>query len=157
MTLIALMVAAVLTQNGAGAPARPRADVTAVAPSGPVAPGESVLLTLCVHLPVGIHVQSDKPRDLSLIATTLALTPPPGVTIDRVEFPAPHEFVQAGQKTALLVFASDFAVQVHLTVSGQASIGELKIPAVLRYQACSDRVCFVPARATAEWAVTVHR
>ena len=135
---------------------RPRADVTAVPLPGDVTPGSSAKLTLRVHLPGGIHVQSDKPRDPSLIATALALTLPGGVTVDRIVFPPAAEFAQVGQAKPLLVFGGDFPVDVYLVVSADAAAGEAKIPAVLRYQACNDRVCFPPARATAEWALTIR-
>jgi hypothetical protein len=141
--------------QAAPAPQRPRADVIAVRPSLPAAAGSTVTLTLKVHLPDGIHVQGDRPRDPSLIATTLGLTLPAGVTIDRLVFPAATELVQAGQSKPLLVFGNDFAIDAHLAVSAAAAPGELKIPAVLRYQACNDRLCFAPARATAEWTLTI--
>lgn len=158
MTLTPVIVAVVLAQTAPRpAPPRPRAEVTPVAAPAPMAPGSSAVLTVNVHLPAGIHVQGDKPRDRSLIATTLTLTPPPGVVVDRVVFPPAQEFVQAGQKTALLVFASDFGVRVHLSVAPEAPAGDLTMPVTLRYQACDDRVCFAPARATAEWKLAIAR
>ena len=151
----AALVATLLLGQGAAASSRPRAEVTALRPSASIAPGSSAVLTLKVHLPDGIHVQGDKPRDPSLIATTLVVTPPSGVSLDRVVFPAAQDFVQAGQQTALLVFASDFSVQAYIRVSPDQSPGALKIPVTLRYQACNDRVCFAPTRATAEWTIVV--
>ena len=137
-------------------PQRPRADVTAVPLPADVTPGSSAKLTLRVHLPGGIHVQSDKPRDPSLIATALALTLPAGVTLDRIVFPQATEFAQVGQARPLLVFGGDFSVDAYLAVSSEAAAGEAIIPAALRYQACNDRVCFPPARATAEWTLTIR-
>ena len=157
MTAAFVVAAAIVVAQAPqpAAPPRPRADVTAVPPSTAVKPGSAAMLTLKVHLPDGIHVQSDKPRDPALIATTLTLTVPAGVTVDRLVFPPAAEFVQAGQPKPLLVFGGDFSIEAHLIVSSSAAAGETKIPAVLRYQACNDRLCFAPARATAEWTITV--
>ena len=160
MTVTAFAIVAALvaqaSQPPAAPPLRPRAEVAADPPSMTATPGASVKLTLRVHLPEGIHVQADKPRDPSLIATTLALTLPAGVTVDRIVFPQPTEFVQAGQAKPLVVFGGDFFVEASLAVSSEAEVGEAKIPGVLRYQACNDRVCFPPARATAEWTLIIR-
>ena len=159
MTATALAIVAALIAQVMPSPAapttRPRAEVTAVPPSATATPGSSVKLTLKVHLPEVIHVQSDRPRDPSLIATTLALTLPAGTAIDRIVFPPAAEFTQAGQARPLLVFGGDFVVEAYLSVSSEAAAGEAKIPAVLRYQACNERVCFPPARATAEWTLVI--
>ena len=34
--------------------------------------------------------------------------------------------------------------------------GEHQVQATLRYQACNESVCFAPARATAQWTITVN-
>jgi thiol:disulfide interchange protein DsbD len=159
MTLAALVVAtgmmAQSAQQPSAAPQRPRADVTAVPPAGKAAPGSTAKLTLKVHLPDGVHVQGDKPRDPALIPTTLTLTLPAGITVDRIVFPGASEFAQAGQAKPLLVFGSDFSIEAHVKIAASAATGETKIPASLRYQACNDRLCFAPTRATAEWTLTI--
>ena len=155
LAIVAALVAQVMPPPPSAPPIRPRAEVTAVPPSAIATPGSSVKLTLKVHLPEAIHVQSDRPRDPSLIATTLALTLPAGTAVDRIVFPPAAEFTQTGQARPLLVFGGDFVVEAYLSVSSEAAAGEAKIPAVLRYQACNERVCFPPARATAEWTLVI--
>lgn len=156
-TALVFSLLGTIAQQQAGLPSRPRAEVSAVRPSAPVAPGAPFTLTLAVHLPEGIHVQADKPRDPLLIATTLTLTPPSSVKVDRVVFPVPGELVQAGQSKPLLVLGSDFVVEVHATLAPDAPAEEVRIPALLRYQACSERVCFAPARAQAEWVIAAFK
>jgi hypothetical protein len=56
----------------------------------------------------------------------------------------------------LVVFGGDFFVEASLVVSSEVEVGEAKIPGVLRYQACNERVCFPPARATAEWTLMIR-
>ena len=160
MTVAAFVIVAALvaqaSQPPAAAPLRPRAEVAADPASTAASPGASVKLTLRVHLPEGIHVQGDKPRDPSLIATTLALTLPAGITVDRIVFPTAAEFTQAGRTKPLLVFGGDFSIEAYVALSSDVAPGDAKIPAVLRYQACNDRVCFPPARAAADWTLIIR-
>jgi hypothetical protein len=133
-------------------PQRPKATVTPSAPAT-VAAGREATLTVTVTLPGSIHVQSDKPRDPSLIATTLKLDPPPGVTVTGIEYPPAEDLVQAGQSKPLAVFGPSFTIGVRVTVAPSVA-GQVAIPATLRYQACDVNVCYPPARAPVTWTMT---
>ena len=144
----------------AGAPAGAQMQKPAIAlkpspASTTVAAGGKGRLSLKVTLPQDVHVQSDKPDDPSLIPTVLTVTPPPGVVVERIVYPAPAPFQQAGRATPLTVFGPEFVIDVQLSIGPGVSAADLKIPAHLRYQACNERVCFAPARASAEWVVHV--
>lgn len=137
--------------------ARPRATVTPVVAAGPVEPGTTLAVRLEVALPADIHVQAHEPRDPLLIPTVLTVQPPAGVTVDGISYPAPAELPQAGRVDALLVLGPVFAIDVRLSIGADVAPGELLVPAVLRYQACNDAVCFPPARASVEWRIPVTR
>jgi DsbC/DsbD-like thiol-disulfide interchange protein len=156
----ALTLAAVIAAGApqaAAAPERPRARVTATAPGDPVAPGSTTTVTLRVQLPDGVHVQSDRPRDPNLIPTSVTIEAPAGVSVEHVAYPAPSDFVLAGQRAPLLVFGHDFVVSVRLAVAASVDEGTITVPLVLRYQACNDHLCFAPARAPAQWTITVAK
>ena len=89
-------------------------------------------------------MQANKPRDPSLIPTVLALTPPDGVTVDDISYPAPSELAQKDRKETLAVLGPEFTIEIKATLAAGVAAGELKIPGVLRYQACNDSVCFAP-------------
>jgi hypothetical protein len=144
--------AAMAAANLEAQPQRPKATVTPSAPAT-VAAGREVTLTLTVTLPGSIHVQSDKPRDAALIATVLTLDPPPGVTVNRIEYPPAEDLVQAGQSKPLAVFGPAFTIAVRVTVASSVA-GQVSIPATLRYQACDVSVCYPPARAPVTWTTT---
>lgn len=152
---VAIALIAAGPQAQTPAPQRPRAELTANVAAPRVAPGAKLHASLRVQLPDGVHVQSNAPRDPSFIATALTIDAPAGVTVDRVTYPAASDFSQAGANAPLSVFGRDFVIEADLTVAAGTTAGELKIPARLRYQACNERVCFPPARAAAEWSVTV--
>ena len=112
-------------------------------------------LALKVHLPENIHVQSDKPRDPSVISTALTLTPPAGLTVEKIVYPPATDLVQTGRTEALSVFGGTVTIEARLIVPKTEPSGERQIAATLRYQACTESVCFPPARATVQWTLTV--
>jgi thiol:disulfide interchange protein DsbD len=133
---------------------RPRAEVTPHA-AATVPAGTTTRVAVTVTLPVGLHVQSDAPRDPSLIPTVLTVDAPAGVSVAHLIYPTPTDFEQAGQPQPLAVFEHEFVAGAELAIAADAAQGDLVIPGRLRYQACDDRVCFAPQTATVEWKVRV--
>jgi thiol:disulfide interchange protein len=134
---------------------RPRAEVTTAVDTREVRPGGAVDLVMRVVLPDTLHVQSNTPRDPSLIPTVLTIEPPPGVTVGAIAYPEAFDLAQEGQPEPLAVYGHDFTIRVAITVAGDIGTGALVIPARLRYQACDDKLCYAPATAEASWAVNV--
>jgi thiol:disulfide interchange protein len=133
----------------------PRAKVTPVVEAEALAAGGQTRLALTVALPPKLHVQSDKPRDPSLIPTVLTVEAPAGVTVTDLVFPHPSDFTLEGQTEPLAVFDNEFVVGAEIQLDAGAPAGELVIPGRLRYQACDDRVCFQPRTERFEWRVRV--
>jgi hypothetical protein len=142
---------------GAQPPQRPRAEVTPAVETSPVRAGTVARLSLRVRLPKDIHVQSNKPRDPSLIPTVLTIDPPAGVTVDAVHYPKATDLAQPNRKEPLAVYGSAFEIGVKVSLAPGVPAGDLVVPATLRYQACNDTVCFPPARATAQWTLNVSK
>ena len=122
---------------------------------GPAASGAIARVALRVSIPEGFHVQSNQPRDPTLIPTVLAIDPPPGVSAVEVVFPKAIDFEQKGGTQPLAVFEREFVIGVRLQVDRRQPPGDLVIPARLRYQACDDKVCFRPMTADVSWTVRV--
>jgi hypothetical protein len=110
---------------------------------------------LKVRLPKDVHVQADKPKDPSLIATTLTIDAPAGVAVEKISYPAATELAQQGRPEKLLVFGPEFEIEARLALAASVAAGELVVPLRLRYQACNDTMCFPPARAESRWTVRV--
>ena len=146
-----LVAAAIVSTAAAGQ--LPKARPTLTTEIGPGTGGASARLSLRVRLPENVHVQSDRPRDPSLIATALTLSPPPGVTVTRVTYPAASDLVQPGRPEPLAVFSGEFVIAIDVTMTGSAPV---TVPGQLRYQACTDRVCFAPAKTPVEWEVSLR-
>src|SRR5262245_56199209 len=151
--IVLLVLAAATPSSGQTRP--PEATITPFVESDGVRAGSPVRVALTVGLPEGLHVQSDRPRDPSLIPTVLTIDAPAGVKVTQLIFPHPTDFAQEGQPQPLAVFEREFVVGAELEIAPDVKPGELSIPAKLRYQACNDKVCFRPMTATTGWTVRI--
>ena len=108
---LALAAVACLVPSLAGAQLkRIPAEIVPLVESDGVRAGTTVRAALQVTLPEGFHVQSNAPRDPSLIATELTLEPPAGIRGAEVVFPEAVEFKQEGLPEPLIVFDRHFTV-----------------------------------------------
>lgn len=140
----------------AAQPARPSATVAAQPRVIDAVAGGTAAVLLRVSLPKGVHVQAHKPDDPLLIPTVVAVTPPKGVTVATVTYPAPSALVQEGRAEVLQVLGPEFDVDVVLALDATVAPGEIDVPVLLRYQACNDTTCFPPSRASATWRLNVR-
>lgn len=134
---------------------RPRAAVTPFVETDGAHAGQTLRVALKVTLPETLHVQSDRPRDPSLIPTVLSLDPPAGFTLAALVYPESSELKQEGLAEPLVVFGHEFVTGAHLAIGADVAPGTFLIPGRLRYQACDDKVCYAPATAQVEWTVRV--
>ncbi|MQA29770.1 MAG: DUF255 domain-containing protein [Luteitalea sp.] len=138
---------------GQAAPAK--AQVTALLETERAVAGTEVRAALQVQLPEGFHVNSDKPRDPSLIPVKLEFVDPPaGIEVAELVFPEATELKQRGAEQPLMVFERDFVVGVVFRVAA-GTTGTVVVPARLRYQPCDETMCYFPTNVQAEWALTV--
>jgi thiol:disulfide interchange protein len=135
---------------------RIRAELTPFVESD-ASPGAPVRAALRVQIPERFHVQSDAPRDPTLIPTVLTVDAPEGISVEEIVFPQASEFEQIGQAQPLLVFEHEFTIGVRLNVSETAPTGVMEVPGRLRYQACDDRLCYAPVTADVRWTLTVAK
>jgi thiol:disulfide interchange protein len=131
------------------------AEITPLVETDGVRAGATIKAALKVALPEGYHVQSDKPRDPTLIATELTINGPEGVTVEELVFPPAEDFKQEGLPEPLLVFEREFVIGVALTLPAGLPAGDLVVPARLRYQACDDKMCYAPTNANTQWTLKV--
>jgi thiol:disulfide interchange protein DsbD len=155
-----LFVTALAFLGGTAGPAtaqlrRIPVEITPLVESDGVRSGTTVRAALKVALPEGFHVQSNKPRDPSLIATELAVEGPSGIQLDELVFPKAVDFPQEGLDQPLLVFDREFTIGVRLALPANLPPGEVTVPARLRYQACDDKMCYAPSNAQASWTLKV--
>jgi thiol:disulfide interchange protein len=135
-----------------------KAEVTPILEVAEAPAGSNVHAALQVHLPEGYHTNSNKPRDPNLIPITLTFDPPPpGITFTETVFPPATDLAQRGVDLPLRVFDGDFVIGVALTIAPGVAAGTIPLPARLRYQACDEVACYIPATAPVSWTLTVAK
>ena len=67
---------------------RVRAELAPIVNADGVRAGQQVRAALQIRLPEGYHVNSNKPRDETLIPIVLTVTPPAGVTVTEIVYPS---------------------------------------------------------------------
>jgi thioredoxin:protein disulfide reductase len=152
-TLTLIASASVYAQRG---PAK--AEVTPLLEVAQATPGSTVHAALQVHLPEGYHTNSNKPRDPNLIPISVTFNqPPPGIEFTEIVFPEATDLLQKGSDQPLLVFDGTFVIGVALKIAPGAAAGTVDLPASLRYQACDEVACYIPARVAASWTLTIAK
>jgi cytochrome c biogenesis protein CcdA len=132
-----------------------KGDLASVVSQAAVHPGDQVRVAVTVTLPAEFHVQSNAPRDPTLIPTVLTVEPPAGGDVVEIVYPPARDFRMVDVPQPLSVFPHEFAIGAVIAVPARATPGALPVNARLRYQACNDRVCFPPTNATVSWTLTV--
>ena len=133
----------------------PRADVVPVTAADGVASGGTAYVAVQVTLPEGFHVNANKPRDPALIPIVLTVDAPAGMSVAEIVYPVPSDLAQQGVPEPLAVYERQFPIGVRLDVDAGMAPGEVDVAARLRYQACDDKVCYIPATASTGWTLRV--
>jgi peroxiredoxin len=133
-------------------------DVTAFASDAAVAPGAHFSLVLDIRPSDGVHVYAPGVKDYRPIA--LSLQTQPGLIIGNVQLPQSelyhfeplNEYVQVFQRPFRLVqdVAIDPAPAARAALKDAA---KLTIKGELTYQACDDRICFLPQSVPLAWVI----
>ena len=104
--------------------------------------GEKAIQNLQVEVLDGFHVNSDRPKDNYLIPLKLnweggALQPV------IISFPQSQE-IQVGTQY-LRVFTGSFEIRTEFLAPSDAPVGATVMTGKIRYQACSNQMCFRPS------------
>ena len=109
--------------------------------------GETAPLALRFRLAAGHHTNSNKPSDEFLIPLKLSWDPAaalvPLEVID-VEYPAGKLEKYSFSEKPLSVYSGEFIVTTRFKAAANAAKGQKTVNGKLRYQACSDTMCFPP-------------
>jgi DsbC/DsbD-like thiol-disulfide interchange protein len=120
--------------------------------------GRSTLTVDVVPKPE-IHVYA--PAEKEAIPIALTLSPEDGVKAASPVFPAAEKFFFAPLKLTQLVYSKPFRITQDVTVSPAAAQrvrqtgGTLVVKGTLRYQACDDKVCYVPKSVPLSWTLSL--
>jgi hypothetical protein len=136
-------------------------EFTTYASDETIAGGTVFSLVLDIKPLKGIHVYAPGAKGYKTIA--LRLEPSQGLKLRPIQFPASeiYRFVPLNERVP--VYRKPFRLvqelNVELSRDGQALLrsDKVTIRGFLDYQACNDKVCFVPMSVPVEWTVAVRK
>ncbi len=127
--------------------------VSSAASAEHVRVGQRIALTLDLALKTKMHVYA--PGVEGYIPIKWSMTPNPAVTEHPADYPKPKQLHLPAIDETVPVYDSDFRLIRDITI-GKAKPGPLTIEGTLKYQACDDRVCYIPQTIPLKWAVEVE-
>ena len=136
-------------------PGRIPIELATVAEADAAHAGTTFHVAVQAQLEPGFHVNTQEPLEAFLIPTVLTLDPPEGIELAGLAWPAAILLSQAGADEPLAVFEETFAIGAALALDGGLAPGDYAVPGVLRYQACDETMCYLPATAPLDFSVTV--
>jgi suppressor for copper-sensitivity B len=133
----------------------PNATLELVADHASYAPGSPARFAARATIEPGWHVNSRTPTFEWLIPTELRLELPAGWPEARIDYP-PHAMKTfAFEDEPLAVYDGEVVILASLVVPESVAQDQVRIAAVLAYQACDDAQCLPPTTARAELAVAI--
>ena len=136
-------------------------DATPMVSSAAVGPGKPFLLVLDVVPKNGIHVYAPGNRDYRPVGLTVDALP--GVRIGPVQFPKAETFFFAPLKEQVHVYSQPFRLTRSVTLDSakRATVPDgaaaMSLSGRLDYQACDEKVCYLPQTLSLTWSVPISR
>ena len=153
--IVGLVSASLVSLTLLAQPGRIGIALTQVAETDGAHAGTTHRVALQARLDPGFHVNSNAPLEDFLIPTVLTLDPPEGIELSAVAWPDPITLSQQGADQPLVVFEEEFVIGAGLSLGPALSVGTYVVPGTLRYQACDETMCYLPATADLSFEVTV--
>lgn len=110
---------------------------------GPVARGGSAKGTVTLSIPGGLHVNSNRPASEYAIPTVVTVTAQ-GARVGRVTYPRGVNRRFQFSETPINVYEGRVSFPFTVTVPKNFRGNTVRVRAVVRYQACTDEVCYPP-------------
>ncbi len=118
-----------------------------------VRPGQRIALTLDIEMKAKMHVYA--PGIEGYIPIEWSIASSPAVIAHETDFPKSKTMRLEAIGETVPVFDGSFRLVRDVTI-GKAAPGPLVIEGTLKYQACDDRLCYVPQSVPLQWTVQVE-
>ena len=139
----------------------PHLAVTTYATDQIAAPGTHFSLVLDMVPERRVHVYAPGVSGYKPIALTVQ--PQPGLLVRGAQFPKAEDYFFKPLNEHVAVYQRPFRIVQDVAIDASLQAAEalkdrtsLTIAAVLEYQACDDKVCFVPQSVPLSWTVTLR-
>jgi DsbC/DsbD-like thiol-disulfide interchange protein len=125
-------------------------QVSSSASSETVVPGQHVTLTLDIELKPKMHVYA--PGVEHYIPIDWQITDSDAAKSEGVKWPKAETLYLEAIDEKVPVYTGSFHLVRNIVFSPSAKqTGEITVHGVLKYQACDDKMCFIPASVPLDW------
>jgi DsbC/DsbD-like thiol-disulfide interchange protein len=106
--------------------------------------GRVIQGAIVMDIPGGYHVNSNRPLEKFLVPTQLSIDAPKEIRVGAVAYPRARLQNFEFSKEKLSVYEGRAILRFNVTVPAGFNSGSLELKAKLRYQSCSNSLCFPP-------------
>jgi DsbC/DsbD-like thiol-disulfide interchange protein len=152
--LISILVAAVPMAVAAPTP-EPNISVVGYFGTDKAQKGKPVRVAIVIDVPSGYHINSNRPLESYLIATTVKVEPENGLRAGVVTYPRPVLRTFKFSNKQLSVYEGQARLKFSVPIPANYSDGSAKIKARVRLQSCNEEVCFPPKNYDVELKIAV--
>ncbi len=121
--------------------------ITASIPGGIVTKGKAARATVLLNIPGGLHVNSNRPDSEYAIATTVRASAS-GARVGPVSYPRGKNRKFQFSESSINVYEGRVLITFPVTVPANYRGGSVKVDVAVRYQACTEEVCYPPRTKT---------
>jgi hypothetical protein len=144
---------AALVAAGQERPAKPAIETPhlMITTSASHAAGRKVSLYVDVAPKPAMHVYS--PGQDGYISITLTLDADASIAPAKPRYPPGEKLFMPLLNETQLVYSKPFRITQDATFTPAARVGTHTVKGTLRYQACDDKICYLPKNVPVEWTV----
>ncbi len=121
-----------------------------------VARGRTIQGVVEMEIPAGYHVNSSRPLEKFLIPTQLTIEAQQRLRVGRVNYPRAVLRNLKFSKNKVSVYEGKVVMRFNISVPANFAGDGAELKARLRYQSCSDEVCFPPRTHEIKFWVSVR-
>lgn len=136
-------------------PAQPNIRVNGFLSMDKAQRGRTVQAAVVMEIPNGYHVNSNRPLSKFSVPTVLKINGPGGIRISPVSYPRAQLRKFSFSEDQIAVYEGRAVLRFNITVPANYQTGVTRLRAQLRYQSCTDEVCYPPATREIELPLTV--
>jgi uncharacterized protein len=106
--------------------------------------GRTVQAAVVMEIPKGYHVNSNRPLGKYAVATALKIDAPKGVRLGAVTYPRAIVRGFSFSDEKLAVYEGRAVMRFNVTVPANYEHDKIELKGRLKFQSCSDQVCYPP-------------
>lgn len=131
-------------------------SIRTIVPVEPLKVGQPTVIGVELSIAKPYHINSNRPLEDYLIATSLEFDPIVGVAFGKVVFPTAPVKKLPVSDSPMAVFEGVVKISVEITPDASLQQKDIVLKGKVRYQACDDRTCLPPVRKPFSLALSFH-